>query len=56
MGSQLALNARAISAQRFNRFDETEKAMHKHKFNVFFTSNEPTVYGKVNRFEGRSNY
>ena len=54
--SQLAMNARAVSASRFSKFSENEKSVRKESFKAFFTSNEPTVYHKENRFEGRSNY
>lgn len=48
--------ARAISASRFSRFEENEKTVQKEPYKVFFTSNEPTVYHRENRFEGKSNY
>ena len=56
MGSIQANKARAISAVRFNRFEETEKSVKKENYEVFYTSNEPVAYHKENRFEGKSNY
>lgn len=56
MGSMRAQNARAISAQRFTRFEENERSVKKPLFNVFYTSNEPVTYHQENRFEGRSSY
>jgi len=41
---------------RFSRFEEVEKSVNKQSFKVMFTSNEPTIYHKENRLEGRSNY
>lgn len=54
--ANIALKNRAISLSRFSKFEETEKAVQKFPFNVFYTSNEPTQYRKENRFEGKSSY
>ena len=40
----IGLKARAVSLSRFSKFEEQEKAVQKHPFGVFFTSNEPTAY------------
>jgi hypothetical protein len=54
--ANLGLKNRAISLSRFSKFEETEKAAQAYPYNVFYTSNEPTVYRKENRFEGKSSY
>lgn len=51
-----AMNNRAISISRFSKFEESEKAIKKYPFGVFYTSNEPTSFHKENRFEGRGNF
>jgi hypothetical protein len=52
----MAEKARAVSAYRFHMFEESEKAVRKPSFNLFYTSSEPANYHKENRFEGKSNY
>lgn len=54
--AEMGLKNHAISMSRFSKFEETEKAVQKLPFNVFYTSNEPTLYHKENRFEGKSCY
>jgi hypothetical protein len=51
-----AIKGRELSVKRFLRFEETEKCVEKQPYKAFYTSNEPTIYHKENRFEGRSNY
>ena len=47
---------RALSVQRFLRFEENEKSVTKYPMSVFPTTNEPVNFHKENRLEGRSNY
>lgn len=54
VGNWTASNARAISVSRFSKFDENEKSVQAYPFTNFYTSNEPTMFHKENRFEGRS--
>jgi len=50
------MNNRGVSAGRYSRFEENDRAEQTHPFKAFYTSNEPAEYRKENRFEGRGNY
>lgn len=56
VNAALSANARGVSAGRYTRFDETDRAVETQPFKAFYTSNEPVEYRKENRFEGRGNY
>jgi len=48
--------ARAVSVNRFLRFEESEKKIKQYPFGKFYTSSEPVTYHEENRFEGKSSY
>jgi len=56
VNAALSANARGVSASRYSRFDENDRAIMNHPYKAFYTSNEPAEYRKENRFEGRGNY
>ena len=51
-----ASNAQAISHFRNSKFEENEKSVTQYPFKTFYTSGEPVLYHKENRFEAKSNY
>jgi hypothetical protein len=40
----MGLKNRAVSLSRFSKFEEKERQSMSYPFNVFYTSNEPTLY------------
>ena len=59
VNAAMSANARGVSAGRYARFEENDRAVQQFPFKEFYTSSNPAVpveYRKENRFEGRSNY